>query len=278
MIGLVRIALSRPYTFVVLALLTLIAGTLAAMRMPVDIFPSIDIPVIAVAWQYTGLPPDQMAGRIDTPFERALTTTVDDIEHIEASSYNTFGIVKIFFHPGANIAIANAQVTAYRADPAQATAAGHQSAAHPQLQRIDRADHPAGAVRQGFERAESGRSGAEYPASATGIGGRRRGAVSLRRQDSPGADRHRSGGAAGARAVGQRRGQCAGRAELDHAGRHAEDRRLRIHAAAQQRAERARRPGQPADKERQRHHHLPARRGARARRLAAADQYRACRR
>lgn len=112
MIGLVRIALSRPYTFVVFSLLILITGALAALRMPVDIFPSIDIPVIAVAWQYTGLPPDQMAGRIDTPFERALTTTVDDIEHIEANSYNTFGIVKIFFHPGANIAIANAQVTA----------------------------------------------------------------------------------------------------------------------------------------------------------------------
>jgi multidrug efflux pump subunit AcrB len=112
MIGLVRIALSRPYTFVVFALLILITGALAAVRMPVDIFPSIDIPVIAVAWQYQGLPPDQMAGRIDTPFERALTTTVDDIEHIEANSYNTFGIVKIFFHPGANIAIANAQVTA----------------------------------------------------------------------------------------------------------------------------------------------------------------------
>ncbi|MBD8882406.1 efflux RND transporter permease subunit [Rhodanobacter sp. 7MK24] len=113
MLDLVRIALSRPYTFVVLALLTLITGSLAAMRMPVDIFPSINIPVIAVAWQYTGLPPNQMANRIDTPFERALTTTVDDIEHIEANSYNTFGIVKIFFHPGANIAIANAQVTAF---------------------------------------------------------------------------------------------------------------------------------------------------------------------
>ena len=112
MIGLVRIALSRPYTFVVLSLLILITGVLSAVRMPVDIFPSIDIPVIAVAWQYTGLPPEEMAGRIDTPFERALTTTVDDIEHIEANSYNTFGIVKIFFHPGANIAIANAQVTA----------------------------------------------------------------------------------------------------------------------------------------------------------------------
>jgi multidrug efflux pump subunit AcrB len=112
MLALVRIALARPYTFVVLALLILIFGSLAALRMPVDIFPSIDIPIIGVAWQYQGLPPDQMAGRIISPFERALTTTVNDIEHIEANSYTTFGIVKIFFHPTANIATANAQVTA----------------------------------------------------------------------------------------------------------------------------------------------------------------------
>src|ERR1041384_5709590 len=112
MIALVRIALSRPYTFVVLALLLLIIGPLAALRTPTDIFPDIRIPVIGVAWQYTGLPPDQMAGRITTPFERALTTTVNDIEHIEANSYTGFGIIKVFFHPGANISTANAQVTA----------------------------------------------------------------------------------------------------------------------------------------------------------------------
>jgi multidrug efflux pump subunit AcrB len=112
MLALVRIALSRPYTFIVAALLILLIGTLAALRMPVDIFPSINIPIIGVAFQYQGLPPDQMAGRIITPFERALTTTVNDIEHFEANSYNTFGIVKIFFHPTVNIATANAQVTA----------------------------------------------------------------------------------------------------------------------------------------------------------------------
>jgi multidrug efflux pump subunit AcrB len=112
MLAIVRIALSRPYTFIVAAMLILLLGTLAALRMPVDIFPSIDIPIIGVAWQYQGLPPDQMAGRIITPFERALTTTVNDIQHIEANSYTTFGIVKIFFHPTVNIATANAQVTA----------------------------------------------------------------------------------------------------------------------------------------------------------------------
>jgi multidrug efflux pump subunit AcrB len=112
MLAIVRIALRRPYTFIVVGLLILLIGTLAALRMPVDIFPSIDIPIVGVAWQYQGLPPDQMAGRILTPFERALTTTVNDIEHIEANSYTTFGIVKIYFHPSVNIATANAQVTA----------------------------------------------------------------------------------------------------------------------------------------------------------------------
>ena len=104
--------MSRPYTFIVAALLIFLIGTLAALRMPVDIFPNINIPIIGVAWLYQGMPPDQMAGRIVSPFERALTTTVNDIEHIEANSYTTFGIVKIFFHPSVNIATANAQVTA----------------------------------------------------------------------------------------------------------------------------------------------------------------------
>ncbi|MEI7495067.1 MAG: efflux RND transporter permease subunit [Betaproteobacteria bacterium] len=112
LMGAVRVALKRPYTFVVMAILLVIMGPLATLRTPTDIFPDIKIPVIAVAWQYTGLPPDQMAGRIITTYQRALTTTVNDIEHIEATSYAGIGIVKIFFQPGVNVAIANAQVTA----------------------------------------------------------------------------------------------------------------------------------------------------------------------
>ncbi|WP_226477935.1 efflux RND transporter permease subunit [Pseudomonas sp. MWU16-30323] len=111
MLNLVRIALRRPYTFLVLAIFILIVGPLAAWRTPTDIFPEIRIPVIAVIWQYTGLPPDQMAGRITSPFERVLTTTVNDIRHIEAESLNGFGIVKVYFQPGVNISTANAQVT-----------------------------------------------------------------------------------------------------------------------------------------------------------------------
>src|SRR5579862_4152977 len=112
MIGIVRIALRRPYTFVVLAVTILIIGPLAALRTPVDIFPDIRIPVIAAIWQYTGLQPDQMAGRMVTQFQRALTTTVNDIEHIEATAYTGLGIVKVFFQPNVDIRIANAQVTA----------------------------------------------------------------------------------------------------------------------------------------------------------------------
>jgi multidrug efflux pump subunit AcrB len=111
-LNVVGLAIKRPYTFVVMALLLLILGPLAALKTPTDIFPEIRIPVIAVAWAYTGLPPDQMAGRISTLYQRVLTTTVNDIEHIEANSYAGVGIVKIFFHPGVNIAVANAQVTA----------------------------------------------------------------------------------------------------------------------------------------------------------------------
>ncbi|HYG13199.1 MAG TPA: efflux RND transporter permease subunit, partial [Methylophilaceae bacterium] len=112
MVGIVRIALQRPYTFIVMAILLLIMGVLATLRTPVDIFPEIRIPIIAVAWQYRGLPPDDMAGRITTLYQRSLTTTVNDIEHIEANSYNGFGIVKIYFHPNVDISVANAQVTA----------------------------------------------------------------------------------------------------------------------------------------------------------------------
>ncbi|QXQ07618.1 efflux RND transporter permease subunit [Sphingosinicellaceae bacterium] len=111
MIGIVKIALQRPLTFIVMAMLIAIVGILAALRTPVDIFPNIRVPVIAVAWNYAGLSPDDMAGRIVTPYERVLTTTVNDIEHIESQSLQGIGIVKIFFQPGADIRTATAQVT-----------------------------------------------------------------------------------------------------------------------------------------------------------------------
>jgi len=108
----VRVALRRPYTFVVMAVLILIGGVLAALRTPTDIFPEIDIPVIAVAWTYTGLPPDEMAGRVSSQFQRLLSTTVNDVEHIEANTYPGISVIKVYFQPGVDIAVANAQITA----------------------------------------------------------------------------------------------------------------------------------------------------------------------
>src|SRR5271156_6761489 len=108
----VRIALDRPYTFIVLALLLLIVGPLAILRTPTDIFPNIDIPVVGVVWNYTGLPADEMGNRITGYFERALTTTVNDIEHIESQSLTGVSVTKIFFQPKVKIDMAVAQVTA----------------------------------------------------------------------------------------------------------------------------------------------------------------------
>src|SRR6266853_1384256 len=107
----VRVALDRPYTFVVLALLILILSPLVILATPTDIFPNINIPVIAVGWTYTGLSPEEMEGRISTVYERSLTTLVDNIEHIESTTYNGLAIVKIFLQPSASLDTANAQVT-----------------------------------------------------------------------------------------------------------------------------------------------------------------------
>ena len=108
----VRLALRRPYTFVVMSILLLILGPVSILRTPTDIFPNIDIPVVSVIWNYTGLSPEEMSNRIIYQYERVLTTTVNDIEHIESQSLNGIGIVKIFFHPGVQIGNAVAQVTA----------------------------------------------------------------------------------------------------------------------------------------------------------------------
>ena len=108
----VRVALDRPYTFMVLALLILILSPLVILETPTDIFPDIDIPVIAVAWTYTGLNPEEMEGRLTTVYERSLTTLVDNIQHIESTSYDGIAMVKIYLQPNASLDTANAQVTA----------------------------------------------------------------------------------------------------------------------------------------------------------------------
>ncbi|APR34286.1 efflux RND transporter permease subunit [Paraburkholderia sp. SOS3] len=108
----VRLALRRPYTFVVLALLLLIVGPLTILRTPTDIFPNIDIPVLSVIWTFQGLPADEMEKRVVLNYERGLSTAVNDIEHIESTSLYGVAVVKIFFQPHANIQEALAQVTA----------------------------------------------------------------------------------------------------------------------------------------------------------------------
>ena len=110
--ALVLIALRRPYTFLVLAILILLFGSISVLRTPTDIFPPVKIPVIAAIWTYTGLSPSDMSGRIIYYYERTLTTTVSGIEHIESQSYYGSGVVKIYYRPGTDIAAAQAQVTA----------------------------------------------------------------------------------------------------------------------------------------------------------------------
>jgi CzcA family heavy metal efflux pump len=111
-VWIVKLALDRPYTFIILALLILIMSPVVILRTPVDIFPNINIPVVAIAWQYTGLNPEEMEGRLTTPYEKVLTTLVDNIEHTESTTYNGVAVVKVFLQPDASLDTANAQITA----------------------------------------------------------------------------------------------------------------------------------------------------------------------
>src|SRR5215469_17459296 len=106
----VRLALRRPYTFVVMAIMIAVLGVSAIVRMPVDIFPYIDIPVVSVVWSYVGLSPEEMEKRMVTFFERSLTTTVNDIEHIESQSYNGVSVIRVYFQPNAKVELALAQI------------------------------------------------------------------------------------------------------------------------------------------------------------------------
>src|SRR5215510_14078502 len=106
----VRLALRRPYTFVVMSLLIAILGGTAAATLPVDIFPYIDIPVVSIVWQYSGLTPEEMESRIVTNFERALTSNVVGIEHIESQSHQSVAVVRIYFHPSVQVDLALSQV------------------------------------------------------------------------------------------------------------------------------------------------------------------------
>ncbi len=129
----VRLALRRPYTFVVLSLMLFILAPVVISRTPTDIFPNIDIPVVSVVWQYTGFSPEDMSDRIVYLTERALTTTVNNIEHIESQSMNGIAVVKIFFQPHANLYAGHRPSDGYLADPAQAASSRDHAAPDHQL-------------------------------------------------------------------------------------------------------------------------------------------------
>ncbi len=137
----VRLALRRPYTFVVASLLIFILGIyMIFFEMPTDIFPVIDIPVVAVAFNYAGFSPVEMDNRITTPYEKILTTTVNDIEHTETQSLNGASIVKIYFQKNAKIEVAIAQVAAVSQTATRFNAAGDSAAADHSIQRVERAN------------------------------------------------------------------------------------------------------------------------------------------
>src|SRR5579871_561334 len=107
----VRLALRRPYTFVVMSIAILLLGITAIKTMPIDIFPYIDIPVVSVIWSYSGISPEEMSNRMVTVFERAMTTTVNDIEHIESQSYVGVAVIRVYLQPNAKVDLAMAQIS-----------------------------------------------------------------------------------------------------------------------------------------------------------------------
>ncbi len=208
----VRIALKRPYTFVVLALLILIAGPLTIARTPTDIFPNIDIPAVTIIWNYGGgLSAEEMSTRIVSIFERSLTTTVNDIEHIESQSLRGIAVVKVFFQPGAKIELAVAQVTAARRSRSCVSCRLAPS----------RLEHPLAwttprACRSCSSRCRGPRSPSSKVLNDIGLNflahpvrqrGRRAGSVSVRRQAVPDPGGPHAGRAPGAASVAVRRGQ-----------------------------------------------------------------------
>ncbi len=272
----VQLALRRPYTFVIMSLVIVILGVLAIVRMPTDIFPEIDIPVVSVIWQYGGISPEEMAEVITVRSERGFTTSVNDIEHMESQSLPGLGIIKVFFHPRAKIEAAVAQLAATSQSVAALAAHRHDAAQHHPLQRLQRA-HPATGH---FERHAL-----------------RAAALRLRLQLHPHPDGERR------RAPASRCLTAAGRArssvDLDPKALYAQglsasdvanainaqslilpsgirqDRLAGIRRQAQQRARCRRGLQPPADPSDQRHHGLRRRCGPRARRLRRADQHRA---
>ena len=204
MSSVVKLALKRPYTFVVMAILILIFGGVAALQTPTDIFPNIGIPVISVVWSYTGLPPDDMAGRIISPYERALSTTVNDIEHIESQSLPRLRRRQNLFPAERQHQRRAGAGHGDLADHPEATAAGRHPADHSRLQRLERADHPACAVERHALAGRALRSRAElHPARSSPPSPGAQLPYPYGGADAPGADRSRPERAARPRSFGR---------------------------------------------------------------------------
>ena len=149
----VRLALRRPYTFVVLSLLLFIVGPVVMLRTPVDIFPNIDIPVVSVIWNYAGMSPEELSNRIVLPYERSLTTTVNDIEHSESQTLNGIAVIKIFFRPyGQHLAGGGAGHRNLPDSPSSISAGNNPAAGH-SIQCLQRARIAAWALRKRPHRA-----------------------------------------------------------------------------------------------------------------------------
>ena len=186
----VQLALRRPYTFIVLAIFILIAGVLSILRTPKDIFPDINIPVCAAIWNFTGMPAEEFSNRITSVYERILTTVVNDIEHIESTSYNGIGVVKIYLQPNASVPVAMAQLTAASQAVLKQLPPGETP---PLILSFSASNVPVlrlGSERSQFFRAATQRSCLELSSGSIGDGSRRRRPLSLRRQAARGFDRY----------------------------------------------------------------------------------------
>ena len=178
----VRLALRRPYTFVVMAVLIAILGGAAIVTMPVDIFPYIDIPVVSVVWNYSGISPEEMEKRMVTIFERAMTTTVNDIEHIESQSYNGVSVTRVYFQPNVKVEMALAQITAIAQTLLRIFPPGTTPPSIIKYDASERAHPAARAGEQDHERAGNLRHGPELHPYAAGDDAGRCRAAAVRRQ------------------------------------------------------------------------------------------------
>ncbi len=200
MIGLVRLALRRPYTMAIAGMLIMLMGFLSAQRMVVDIFPNIDIPVVYVAWNYPGLTAEDMERRVVLVSERAYSTTVNGIERIESLSIPGLGILKVYFNPGHRHRRRHrADLRAEQLDPAH-RAARHHAAEHDPVQRVERAGGAGHAQQQDAARAADLRLRPQLPAHQAVHHSRPVDPGALRRQAAPDHRRRRSGASSAPRA------------------------------------------------------------------------------